>query len=158
MISGSLAANIGQALVGLAILVGAAKSAYNGTLRNSYEWLQMIETIDQRSMYMEETQEEIIDALVALSHVQSNDDAEIDPYEVRKSFDRVDRSRSFIDRETRADRQDTQRRRRDKPEPDRDRDGDASADGGRDIDGSLIRGRSAGGGGTDGDDGSDAED
>lgn len=139
MVTGSLAANVGQALVGLAVLIGAAKSAYNGTLRNSYEWLQMIETIDQRSMYMEETQEEIIDALVALSHVQSNEHAEIDPHEVRHSFDRVDRSRSFIDRGDRSDRQDTQQRRRQEGSQ-RDEDENTSPDGGRVVDESLLCG------------------
>lgn len=143
MVDPSLAADWGQALVGLAILFGAAKSAYNGTLRNSYEWLQMIEKINERGVYMEERQEEIIDALVALSHVQDDEDAEIDPHEVRYSFDRVDRSRSFIDRGTREDRRETRHRRE---ASESSTDVDTSPDGGREVNSDLIY--NSGGGGS----------
>lgn len=98
-IGSSAAANIAQVVVGVVVLLGGAKSAYNGVLRKSYRRLKLIETLDERTAYIEGRQEEMVDALVALSHVQENDDVRVDPHEVRQSFDRVDRSQDFIDRD-----------------------------------------------------------
>lgn len=91
--------NLIEIAVGVVVLIGAAKSAYNGIIRDIYANLQSIPEINRRLVGIESQQEEIVDALVALSHVQRYDDVEIDPQEIRRSFDRVDQSKGFLDRD-----------------------------------------------------------
>lgn len=118
--------NLVEIAVGIVVLLTTAKSAYNGTIRDIYANLQSIPEINKRLVGIESRQEEIVDALVALSHVQRNNDVEIDPQEIRESFDRVDRSKGFFD----TDGPSEWRRESDggQPATESDSDGDDGAD------------------------------
>lgn len=86
-----------EILVAIVVLLGTAKSAYNGYVRDFFLDIQRISAVAARVERLEKRQERVIDSVVALAHVEKEDDSEINPREVRETLDRVDRSMSYVD-------------------------------------------------------------
>jgi len=64
-------------LAGLALL-GAAKSAYNGTLRGLVDNIRQIPEVADRVDAMADKQEQMVDGMVALSVAESDEETSID--------------------------------------------------------------------------------
>jgi len=92
----ALGSNITDIIVGAAAILGAFKSAYNGYIRTSYESLKAIERVEQQMTHVESKQEEMVDALVALARAQNRSDIEVDPQQVKRNFDRIDRAEEYL--------------------------------------------------------------
>ena len=68
-----------QVGVAATIIIGALHSAWRGTLREMMQNIRRIEPIEEKVECVDEKQDDISDALVALSHAQANDGVEPDP-------------------------------------------------------------------------------
>jgi len=73
-----------EILVAVVALLGAAKSAYNGVLSTMWRNLKMISEVYDRQENMAETQEKLVNAVVALSIAESDQDRGVDPKEVEQ--------------------------------------------------------------------------
>ena len=67
-----------QVAVAATVIIGAIYSAWRGTLREMIRNIRRIETIEQAVGCVDNKQDDISDAIVALSHAQANDGVEPD--------------------------------------------------------------------------------
>ena len=87
---------IGVAVIAIA---SAVKSAYNGWLRGMIDNIQMIPDIRESQEGMQETQDRLVDATIALSIAESAEDKEVDPSEVERALKQNGSARDYL-RET----------------------------------------------------------
>ena len=80
-------------------LGSAAKSAYNGFIRSMVSNVQMIPEIRQSQQETHETQEKLVDAVVALSIAESDDERTVDPREIERNLRENGTVRDYLRRE-----------------------------------------------------------
>lgn len=80
-------------------LISALKSAYNGFIRSLVSNVQMIPEIRQSQQETHETQEKLVDAVVALSIAESEDGRTVDPKEVERNLRESGTVRDYLQRE-----------------------------------------------------------
>jgi hypothetical protein len=90
-------AYIANIVVAFLALSGAVKSAYNGVLWKAYQRLKLIEEINEQVHAMNDRQEALVDATVALAQSEKNENVEVNPSEVRERLDRVDDAQGYLD-------------------------------------------------------------
>ena len=80
-------------------LGSALKSAYNGLLRSMVSNVQMIPDIRQSQQETHETQEKLVDAVVALSIAESDNGRTVDPREIERNLRENGTVRDYLRRE-----------------------------------------------------------
>lgn len=80
-------------------LGSAAKSAYNGFIRSMVSNVQMIPEIRQSQQETHETQEKLVDAVVALSIAESDDERTVNPREIERRLRESGTVRDYLRRE-----------------------------------------------------------
>lgn len=80
-------------------LGSALKSAYNGLLRSMVSNVQMIPEIRQSQQETHDTQEKLVDAVVALSIAESDDERTVDPREIERNLRENGTVRDYLRRD-----------------------------------------------------------
>ena len=80
-------------------LGSAAKSAYNGFIRSMISNLQMIPDIHETQQDSQETQEKLVDAVVALSIAETNDERTVNPREIERNLRENGSVRDYLRRD-----------------------------------------------------------
>lgn len=80
-------------------LGSALKSAYNGFLRRMVQNVQMIPEIRQSQQETHQTQEKLVDAVVALSIAESDDGRTVDPNEIERNLRENGTVRDYLRRD-----------------------------------------------------------
>lgn len=75
-----------EVILAIGGVAAALKSAYNGVLGTVWQNINMIPEVHQRQEEQAETQERMVDAVVALSIVEQDDGRTIDPREVERTL------------------------------------------------------------------------
>lgn len=86
-------------VLALIAILSALKSAYNGFIRSMVSNVQMIPEIHKSQEKTRETQEKLVDAVVALSIAESEDGRTVDPKEVERNLRESGTVRDYLQRE-----------------------------------------------------------